>query len=153
MVRNHVLGIAFACAIILSGSSTASAQTKQPSKAPRSPSSAQAHDLSGVWMDDHPRPNTVQERYWIYELTLEEPPMTAWGQAQYQAAKSSFGYHAVPLAETNDPIFRSCSPPGFPRKSRTIDLNVSILFTTAPSSFSSKSKCGNLQIIISLLIS
>jgi hypothetical protein len=114
-MRNHPLGIAFACAIIVSCSSTASAQTKKPSKAAKAPSSAQAHDLSGVWMDDHPRPNTVQERYWIYELTLEEPPMTAWGEAQYKATKSSFGSHAFPLAETNDPIFRSCSPPGFPR--------------------------------------
>ena len=66
-------------------------------------------------MDDHPRPNTVQERYWIYELTQEEPPMTAWGEAQYKTTKTSFGPHAVPLAETNDPVYRSCSPPGFPR--------------------------------------
>jgi hypothetical protein len=114
-MRNHPLGIAFAFAIILSCSSTASAQTKRPSKAVKAPSSAQAHDLSGVWMEDRPRPETVLERYWIYELTLEEPPMTAWGEAQYKATKSSFGSHAFPLAETNDPIYRNCSPPGFPR--------------------------------------
>ena len=36
-------------------------------------------------MEDRPRPGTVQERYWIYELNLEEPPMTAWGEAQYKA--------------------------------------------------------------------
>jgi hypothetical protein len=113
-MRNHP-GIVFAFTIILSCLSTASAQIKQPSKAAKAPSSAQAHDLSGVWMEDRPRPQTVQERYWIYELTLEEPPMTAWGKAQYKAAKSSFGSRAVPLAETNDPVFRNCSPPGFPR--------------------------------------
>src|SRR6266852_377901 len=84
MVRNHVLGIAFACAIILSGSSTASAQTKQPSKPSTVTGSRQARDLSGVWMQDRPRPATVRERYWIYEFNPEEPPMTAWGEAQYK---------------------------------------------------------------------
>src|ERR1700737_823910 len=113
-MRNQ-LGIALALGIVLGCSPTASAQTKRPTKAAKAPRSAQAHDLSGVWMEDRPRPNTVQERYWIYELNLEEPPMTAWGEAKYKAAKSSFGSRAVPLAETNDPIFRNCSPPGFPR--------------------------------------
>jgi hypothetical protein len=114
-MRNRPLGIVFALAMFLGGSLTASSQTKQPSKAAKAPSSAQARDLSGVWMEDRPRPNTVVERYWIYEFTLEEPPMTAWGQAQFKATKSSFGSHPFPLAETNDPIYRNCSPPGFPR--------------------------------------
>jgi len=113
-MRNQ-LGIALALGIVLGCSPAASAQTKPPTKAAKAPRSAQAHDLSGVWMEDRPRPNTVQERYWIYELNLEEPPMTAWGEAQYKAVKSSFGPRAVPLEETNDPIFRKCNPPGFPR--------------------------------------
>jgi hypothetical protein len=66
-------------------------------------------------MQDHPRPNTVMERYWAYEFTLEEPPMTAWGQAQFKSAKPSFGPHAFPLAETNDPLYHTCVPLGFPR--------------------------------------
>src|ERR1700722_19775096 len=41
--------------------------------------------------------------------------MTAWGQAQFDAAKSSFGLHTYPLAETNDPLYHSCTPPGLPR--------------------------------------
>ena len=41
--------------------------------------------------------------------------MTAWGEAQYKAAKSSFGTTAYPLAETNDPLYHDCTPPGFPR--------------------------------------
>jgi hypothetical protein len=114
-MRNHELGIAFALGIVLSCSPPASAQTKRPVKAAKAPSSAQAGDLSGVWMLDRPRLQTVVERYWIYEFTPEEPPMTAWGEAQYKAAKSSFGTHSFPLAETNDPIFRNCSPTGFPR--------------------------------------
>src|SRR5580704_11396635 len=114
-MRNHELGIAFALGIVLSCSPAASAQAKRPIKEAKAPSLAQARDLSGVWMLDRPRLQTVVERYWIYEFTPEEPPMTAWGEAQYKATKSSFGTHSFPLAETNDPVFRNCSPPGFPR--------------------------------------
>jgi hypothetical protein len=114
-MRNHPWGIAFALAIIWICLSTASSQTKQPTKASTVPGSAQARDLSGVWMQDRPRPATVRERYWIYEFTLEEPPMTGWGEAQYKATKSSFGPHPYPLAETNDPLYHSCVPPGLPR--------------------------------------
>jgi hypothetical protein len=114
-MRNHPWGIAFALAITLICLSTASRQAKQPSKASMVPDSAQARDLSGVWMQDRPRPATVRERYWIYEFTLEEPPMTGWGEAQYKATKSSFGPHPYPLAETNDPLYHSCVPPGLPR--------------------------------------
>jgi len=41
--------------------------------------------------------------------------MTAWGRAQYKTAKPSYGAHAAPLEETNDPVFQSCAPPGMPR--------------------------------------
>ncbi len=82
--------------LILSCSAAASAQTKPPSDASKAPSSDPAHDLSGVWFDDHPRLITVMERYWAYTFTLEEPPMTPWGQAQFDAAKPSFGPHAYP---------------------------------------------------------
>jgi hypothetical protein len=109
-MRKHPLGIALAFVSALSGLLPAFAQTKRPSAGTDA-----AHDLSGVWMEDHPRPNTVMERYWAYEFTLEEPPMTAWGQAQFKTAKPSFGPHAFPLAETNDPLYHTCVPLGFPR--------------------------------------
>jgi hypothetical protein len=114
-MRKHPLGIALAFAIGLSLSSTASAQTKQPSGSSKAPNADPVHDLSGVWMLDRPRPLTVVERFWMYELNQDEPPMTAWGEAQYKAAKSSFGTRSYPLAETNDPIYHTCTPPGFPR--------------------------------------
>ncbi len=60
-------------------------------------------------MRDAPPANALQ--YWIYELNQEEPPMTAWGEAQFKAAKSSFGAHMYPLEETNDPVLRGCFPP------------------------------------------
>ena len=41
--------------------------------------------------------------------------MTEWGLAKFRAAKSSYGAHAYPIAETNDPNYRQCAPPGIPR--------------------------------------
>jgi hypothetical protein len=54
-------------------------------------------------------------QYWVYEFNVEEPPMTAWGEAEYKAAKPANGPHPVLLSETNDPVYRSCVPPGTPR--------------------------------------
>ena len=112
-MRNHSLGFTFALAILLSWSSTASAQTTQPSRAAKIPRLGQAPDFFGVWMQN--RSPATADQYWVYEFSPEEPPMTAWGEAQYKAAKSSFGPHAFPIAETNDPVYQSCSPPGVPR--------------------------------------
>src|SRR5579863_2798197 len=114
-MRKRALGFALAFAMVLSFSAASSAQTKQPPAAPNASISDSAHGLSGVWMLDRPRPLTVVERFWMYELSDEEPPMTAWGQSQYQGAKSSFGTRSYPLAETNDPIYHTCTPPGYPR--------------------------------------
>lgn len=113
-MRNRPLGRL--AALILVVSFSASGQTRQAAKsAKKTPNSDKARDLSGVWMLDRPRPNTVVERWWVYQLTKEEPPMTAWGEEQFKATKSSFGTRSYPLAETNDPIFHTCTPPGFPR--------------------------------------
>jgi hypothetical protein len=113
-MRNHKLGIALTFAIILSCSPAATGQTKQPTEISKAPSSFDPHDLSGVWFDDHPRLITVRQRYWAYTFTLEAPPMTAWAQAQFAAAKPSFGPRASPLAESNDPLYHTCAPIGFP---------------------------------------
>jgi hypothetical protein len=114
-MRIHRFAVAFTLVIVMSVLSAASAQPKQASNPTSAGRSDQAHDLSGVWFDDHPRPLTTLERYWIYKFNAEEPPMTAWGEAQFKAAKTSFGAHAYPLAETNDPAYHSCAPVGFPR--------------------------------------
>jgi hypothetical protein len=108
------VGITLAFAIALSISPATLAQTKQPAMPPKASSPDQAHDLSGVWFDDHPRLIRVQERYWAYTFTPEAPPMTPWAQAKFNAAKSSFGPHAVPLVETTDPLYHTCAPIGFP---------------------------------------
>ncbi len=114
-MRIHRFSAAVLLAIVCSFSSAASAQTKPPAADAKASASFDPHDLSGVWFDDHPRPMTVMQRYWAYKFTEGEPPMTAWGQAQYDAAKPSFGPHAFPLAETNDPVYHTCIPLGFPR--------------------------------------
>lgn len=114
-MRSLPLGIVLALAIVLSCSLAASPQTKAASGAATPPGSFDPHDLSGLWSQDHPRTAPVVERYWNYEFSKEPPPMTAWGQAQFDAAKSSFGLHTYPLAETNDPLYHSCTPPGLPR--------------------------------------
>ena len=114
-MRVHSQSIALALAMTLGYVSVAIAQTKNPPAVPAAPASFDPQDLSGVWFSDHPRPITVMERYWAYKFTEDEPPMTAWGQAQFDAAKSSFGPRAVPLAATNDPVYHTCTPLGFPR--------------------------------------
>lgn len=114
-MRSRPWGMVLALAIFLSCSTAASSQTKPQSQTPTPPMAFDARDLSGVWFDDRGRPVTTIERYWIYKFNAEEPPMTAWGEAQYKASKSSFGTRAYPLAETNDPLYHTCTPPGLPR--------------------------------------
>jgi hypothetical protein len=114
-MQRYPLGMLLGLLGVLSCSVEGSAQSKPPSVETKASRPHPMRDLSGVWMEDHPRPNTVMERYWAYEFTLQEPPMTAWGQAQFKSAKPSFGPHAFPLAETNDPLYHTCVPLGFPR--------------------------------------
>ena len=42
------------------------------------------------------------------------PEMTAWGQARFDAAKPQRGPRGVPVAETDDLVYK-CYPPGTPR--------------------------------------
>ena len=114
-MRSRLRGGALALAIMLACSFSVSAQTKKSSDAPAPSGPFDPHDLSGVWSQEHPRNLPVVERYWNYEFNKEEPPMTSWGQAQFNTAKSSFGQHTYPLAETNDPLYHDCTPPGLPR--------------------------------------
>jgi hypothetical protein len=63
-------------------------------------------DLSGVW-------NASSGIYEFAAFSKDEPPMTPWGQAQFDAAKPSQGSHGVKLSETNDRVYK-CAPPGVP---------------------------------------
>src|SRR5260370_37338039 len=112
-MRNHSPRICLALVIAFISCSHAAAQSKKDPGPAKATDSSKASDLSGVWMQDQPPATAMQ--YWVYELRVEEPPMTAWGEAQLAAAKSSFGAHPYPLGETNDPVYKSCLPPGVPR--------------------------------------
>jgi hypothetical protein len=112
---SRLLGKALAFALAIGVSGNLAAQERPAAAKPAVAASFDPHDLSGAWMQDRSRPGRVIERYWICELSPDEPPMTLWGLAQFLTAKSSFGSHAFPIAETNDPTYKSCSPPGFPR--------------------------------------
>ncbi len=58
-------------------------------------------DLSGIWIGP--------------ETTLQPAvPMTAEGQAFFDAARPLYGPRSVPVAESNDPV-NTCDPQGFPR--------------------------------------
>ena len=114
-MRGFLPGCAVTFALGLSVVPAARSQAKTAPDTPKPAQTFDPHDLSGVWMDDHPRPNKVDERWWVYKFTKEEPSMTPWGQAQLDAAKTSFGPHPVALAETNDPVYHTCEPLGFPR--------------------------------------
>jgi hypothetical protein len=74
-------------------------------------------DLTGVWRRSRHAPDKTR-KYTIYELAFtisnDPPPMTPWGQEQFNANKPNLGPRSVSLSETNDPIMK-CFPPGVPR--------------------------------------
>jgi hypothetical protein len=98
------------------------AQSSKPSGAAKSQSNSPAPgslpangkaNLSGVWAES--QPPSAADQYWVFALIPGEPPMTQWGKEQYAAAKPSFGPRSVAIAETNDPVYHGCFPPGVPR--------------------------------------
>ncbi|MGH9680905.1 MAG: hypothetical protein ACRD4Y_13230 [Candidatus Acidiferrales bacterium] len=84
----------------------------------RTPSAAPEHvpDLSGVWEMHMP----AKDRKWsIYSFVPFIPEMTPWGKAQYEAARPSWGPHAV--TDSTDLVNPTtgkdvgCFPTGVPR--------------------------------------
>jgi hypothetical protein len=101
-------------AAVLAFSPIILAQTGKLSEAEKNQASTPAlsHDLSGVWMQypsgagpGIPGMNAVDEK--------TRPPLTAWGQAKFDAAKPVTGPRAVPGEEGN-PSLR-CEPDSPPR--------------------------------------
>ncbi len=83
---------------------------KDEPKAPAPP--APVHDLNGVW---NMRGTPEQRKYINNTWTREQPDMTAWGKAKYDAAKPSNGPRSNALTVTDDPVLSKCFPPGTPR--------------------------------------
>ncbi len=69
-------------------------------------SAAKNTDISGVW-------NAMRGNYDTASFSKGDPPMTPWGQAQFNAAKPSQGPRGVKLTETTDRVYK-CFPPGMP---------------------------------------
>ena len=86
-------------------------QLSPKAKASSEKQSFSPRDLSGTWLGPDPqRPGPrLQE---VFGPLDQVPPMTAWGQAQYDAAKPGFGPRAN--LNGNDPTLR-CDPVGVPR--------------------------------------
>ncbi|MBZ5642153.1 MAG: hypothetical protein LAO19_05290 [Acidobacteriia bacterium] len=82
------------------------AQTTHEPAALKAHSSAADHNISGVW-------NAMRGNYDTASWSKGNPPMTPWGQAQYDAAKPSQGPRGVSLSETTDKVYK-CVPPGMP---------------------------------------
>lgn len=101
--------------LLFSQAAKPSAGRPSPSGTPAAAASQKASqpNLTGFWTQA--RPPATAGQYWVYEFSPEEPPMTPWGEEQYKAAKPSFGPHSVSIAETNDPVYHGCFPPGVPR--------------------------------------
>jgi len=90
-------------------------QVADPPGAARGQAASSAQDLSGVWNVSPPKgaPMAVLIAYFS-TFGKGEPAMTPWADAQYKAAKPSFGPKSVMMEETNDPVYQ-CFPPGVPR--------------------------------------
>ena len=99
-----ILGAPIAAACLFLGY----AQAGQPAAA-AIPQKAAPADFSGMWVV-HPTASAFS----AFAFAKDVPPMTAWGQEQFKAAKPVFGPNKVTPKESNDPVY-GCFPPGLPR--------------------------------------
>src|SRR5579864_330574 len=109
-MHNRIAVMALTLAVALAFSSALLGQSNgqalaQPAAA-KEQSAAANHDLSGVW-------NATSGVYLFAAFSKDEPPMTPWGKAQFDAARPSQGPNGVKLNETNDRVYK-CTPPGMP---------------------------------------
>ena len=97
-----VAALAFSAALLGQSNGQAPAQPA----AAKEQSAPANHDLSGVW-------NANSGVYQFAAFSKDEPPMTPWGKAKFDAARPSQGPNGVKLSETNDRVYK-CTPPGMP---------------------------------------
>jgi hypothetical protein len=106
-MRNLSLGLLVALIAFGPGDSEKGTQKdKDASKSPAASAPVPAHDLSGVW-NMH---GTLDSTF-----AVNAPDMTEWAKKMYEAAKPSNGPRTHPLKEIDDPVLKSCLPPGVPR--------------------------------------
>ena len=102
VILSHVMALIFSVALL----GQSNGQTPAQPAAPKAQSAAANTDISGVW-------NATSGVYGFASFSKDDPPMTPWGRAQFNAAKPSQGPNGVKLSETNDRVYK-CSPPGMP---------------------------------------
>jgi hypothetical protein len=109
-MRNRLAVLILSLVTVLTSSAALLGQSN--GQAPPQPATAKAqgaaanHDLSGVW-------NATSGLYQYAAFSKDEPLMTPWGKAQFDAARPSQGPNGVKLSETNDRVYK-CTPPGMP---------------------------------------
>ncbi len=98
------LALAFSSLSFAQNAEQGAARTRKPADQAASNQPFDAHNLTAVWLLRTP----------FAGISNMPPPLTAWGQAKFNANKPSYGPRAVPPAEGND-VIGNCDPTGFPR--------------------------------------
>jgi len=96
--------IVLPAAALICFSVTLAQNTEQSGATPSKPA-VPTQDLSGVWMGED-APNA------LLTATNEQPPMTAWGQAEF---KNAAAQKIPPQGQSNNDPYSRCDPPGVPR--------------------------------------
>jgi hypothetical protein len=109
-MRNWLFAAVLTIAAALTFPVALRAQSKNPAPtqppATKGQSAAATPDFSGVW-------NAMRNNYDFSSFSKGDPPMTPWGQEQFNKAKPSQGPRGVTLSETNDMVYK-CTPAGMP---------------------------------------
>jgi hypothetical protein len=103
-----ISAVALMAAIPVASSGASRAQESNPTDAQATAAKAVSAqpDISGVW-------NRMRGNYDFASFTKGDPPMTAWGLAQFKASRPAQGPRGVGLKETNDMVYQ-CYSPGMP---------------------------------------
>src|ERR1700733_13769028 len=111
-MRDKFIGFVLALGIVLILPPKILAQAADPAAPMKVAGGAPAQDLSGVWVE--------QGRQSVSLMTdaKQEPPLTAWGKAQFKAAKSADQKKQGGRAGAKDP-HEFCDPVGMPRADLT----------------------------------
>lgn len=107
-MRKYRMIVVLGLPVLLASFSLALAQMAEQSESQEPHTKAPA-DLSGLWMV-HPS----AAAYSSFAFTKEVPPLTAWAEEKYKAAKPVFGPNKTTPKQSNDPVY-GCFPPGLPR--------------------------------------
>ncbi len=110
-MRNQLMGSISSLVMVFTSYLVLLAQSAGQPGTTKAQNAAPQTDLSGLWVL---HPPASASAYSNFAFNKEEPPMTPWAEAKYNAAKPVFGPHKKPANDSNDPVY-GCFPPGVPR--------------------------------------